>query len=41
MLILRYSINLGPVEQGSNDCAGAITGADLGLGDDVWLLGDT
>lgn len=41
MLTAHDSLNLGPVEQGSSDCAGAITGADLGLGDDVWLLGDT
>ncbi|KAI1794939.1 acid protease [Ganoderma leucocontextum] len=39
--ISANDLNLGPMEEGSSDCAGAITGADLGLGDDVWLLGDT
>ncbi|KAI0754715.1 acid protease [Daedaleopsis nitida] len=36
------NINLGPIEEGSSDCAGAIVGEDLGFGSDsVWLLGDT
>ncbi|PIL22776.1 transporter [Ganoderma sinense ZZ0214-1] len=39
--ISANDLNLGPLEEGSSDCVGAITGADLGLGDDVWLLGDT
>ena len=32
------SFNLG--EASSGNCVGAIAGQDLGLGDDVWLLGD-
>ncbi|KAI0692346.1 protease [Cerioporus squamosus] len=34
-------LNLGETESGSSTCVGAISGGDLGLGDDVWLLGDT
>ncbi|RPD62692.1 acid protease [Lentinus tigrinus ALCF2SS1-7] len=34
-------MNLGQVSAGSSKCVGAIAGGDLGLGDDVWLLGDT
>ena len=34
-------MNLGTTEEGSSECVGAITGLDLGLGDEVWLLGDT
>ena len=34
-------MNLGQVEEGSSDCVGGIVGGDLGLGDSVWLLGDT
>ena len=38
----RYSsLSLGETESGSGTCVGAISGGDLGLGDDVWLLGDT
>ncbi|RDX50372.1 protease [Lentinus brumalis] len=34
-------LNLGEIEEGSGTCVGAIAGGDLGLGDDVWLIGDT
>ncbi|RPD62690.1 acid protease [Lentinus tigrinus ALCF2SS1-7] len=34
-------LNLGQTETGSSSCVGAIAGGDLGLGDNVWLLGDT
>ncbi|KAJ7600782.1 acid protease [Mycena floridula] len=33
--------NLGATAQGSSDCVGSLAGQDLGLGDDVWLLGDS
>ncbi|KAI0357453.1 acid protease [Trametes cingulata] len=33
--------NLGETEQGSNECVGALSGGDLGLGASTWLLGDT
>ncbi|TFK91850.1 acid protease [Polyporus arcularius HHB13444] len=35
------SFNLGQVEEGSSDCVAAIIAMDLGLGDNVWLVGDT
>ncbi|KAJ6630108.1 acid protease [Mycena sp. CBHHK59/15] len=35
------NINLGQTESGSSDCVGAIAAQDLGLGTNVWLLGDT
>ncbi|THU88980.1 acid protease [Dendrothele bispora CBS 962.96] len=35
------NFNLGTTEDGSSDCVGALAGQDLGLGDDVWLLGDS
>jgi cathepsin D len=35
------SFNLGATEDGSSDCVGALAGQDLGLGDNVWLLGDS
>ena len=35
------SLSLGETESGSGQCVGAISGGDLGLGDDVWLLGDS
>jgi len=35
------NINLGTTESGSSDCVSALGGQDLGLGDGVWLLGDT
>ncbi|KAI0771238.1 acid protease [Trametes elegans] len=34
-------INAGQIEAGSDTCVGAIAGADLGLGNNTWLLGDT
>ena len=36
-----YSFNLGETSSGSGKCVGALAGQDLGLGDDVWLLGDS
>ncbi|KAJ7153545.1 acid protease [Mycena crocata] len=35
------NINLGTTEEGSDLCVGALAGQDLGLGNDVWLLGDS
>ncbi|PFH54875.1 hypothetical protein AMATHDRAFT_134385 [Amanita thiersii Skay4041] len=39
--ISSTNFNLGLTEEGSSDCVGAIAGQDLGLGKDVWLLGDS
>ena len=35
------SFNLGETESGSGQCVGAISGQDVGLGPNVWLLGDS
>ncbi|KAF7366914.1 Acid protease [Mycena sanguinolenta] len=35
------NINLGQTENGSEDCVAALAAQDLGLGDNVFLLGDT
>lgn len=35
------SFNLGRVSSGSQYCVGALAGQDLGLGSNVWLLGDS
>lgn len=35
------ALSLGETQQGSGLCVGAISGGNLGLGDNVWLLGDT
>ncbi|KAI0334716.1 protease [Cubamyces sp. BRFM 1775] len=35
------NLNLGETEPGSGQCVGALAGQDLGLGSDVWLLGDS
>ncbi|KAF5352019.1 hypothetical protein D9758_009421 [Tetrapyrgos nigripes] len=37
--ISAENFNLGPIQEGSNECIGALSGQDLGLGD-TWLLGD-
>ena len=34
------SFNLGETFAGSGQCVGALSGEDVGLGDNVWLLGD-
>ena len=34
------SFNLGLTAVGSSSCVGALVGQDLGLGSNVWLLGD-
>ncbi|KAJ7612329.1 acid protease [Mycena polygramma] len=34
------ALNLGTTESGSSDCVSSIAAQDLGLGTDVWLLGD-
>ncbi|KAJ6536359.1 acid protease [Mycena capillaripes] len=34
------NLNLGQTETGSTDCVASLAAQDLGLGDDVWLLGD-
>ncbi|PIL22787.1 transporter [Ganoderma sinense ZZ0214-1] len=35
------NLSLGETSSGSGQCVGAIAGGDLGLGDNVWLLGDS
>ena len=35
-----FSFNLGETFAGSGQCVGALSGEDVGLGDNVWLLGD-
>ncbi|KZT10618.1 aspartic protease [Laetiporus sulphureus 93-53] len=35
------NFNLGQTSTGSGQCVGALAGQDLGLGSNVWLLGDT
>lgn len=35
------NISLGETESGSGQCVGSLAGQDLGLGDGVWLLGDS
>ncbi|KAI1794916.1 protease [Ganoderma leucocontextum] len=35
------NLSLGETKSGSGQCVGAISGGDLGLGDNVWLLGDS
>ncbi|KAJ7153533.1 acid protease [Mycena crocata] len=39
--ISAEDINLGATEDGSDLCVGALAGQDTGLGDNVWLLGDS
>ncbi|KAH8102946.1 acid protease [Cristinia sonorae] len=39
--ITPENFNLGQVEEGSSECVGALSAEDLGLGDNVWLLGDS
>ncbi|KAJ7742596.1 acid protease [Mycena metata] len=34
------NLNLGTTESGSSDCVASLAAQDLGLGTDVWLLGD-
>lgn len=38
--IISFSFNLGQATEGSSQCVGAISGMDLGLGSNTWLLGD-
>jgi cathepsin D len=35
------SFNIGETESGSGQCVGALVASDLGLGSNVWLLGDS
>ncbi|KAI0663088.1 protease [Cubamyces menziesii] len=35
------NFNLGETQSGSGRCVGALVGKDFGLGDDVWVLGDS
>ena len=35
------SFNLGPKQDGSGLCIGALVGQDMGLGTNVWLIGDS
>jgi cathepsin D len=36
----NLSFNLGQTSSGSSQCVGALAALDVGLGTDVWLLGD-
>ncbi|KAJ7510848.1 acid protease [Mycena galericulata] len=38
--ITAANLNLGTTESGSSDCVSSLAAQDLGLGTDVWLLGD-
>ncbi|KAJ7700486.1 acid protease [Mycena rosella] len=38
--ISAANLNLGQTETGSEDCVSSLAAQDLGLGTDVWLLGD-
>ncbi|KAI0677640.1 acid protease [Trametes maxima] len=40
-IISAEDFNAGMTEEGSDECIGGIAGADLGLGNNTWLLGDT
>ncbi|EKM50295.1 uncharacterized protein PHACADRAFT_264907 [Phanerochaete carnosa HHB-10118-sp] len=39
--VTSANFNLGETESGSSECVGALAGQDVGLGDNVWLLGDS
>ncbi|TFK80306.1 acid protease, partial [Polyporus arcularius HHB13444] len=39
--ISAANMNLGQASAGSTRCIGAIVGHDLGLGTNVWLVGDS
>ncbi|OSD07013.1 acid protease [Trametes coccinea BRFM310] len=39
--ISAANFNLGQTSSGSSQCVGALAGQDLGLGNNVWLLGDS
>ncbi|GJE96864.1 aspartic protease [Phanerochaete sordida] len=39
--VTSANFNLGTTEDGSSQCVGALAGQDLGLGNSVWLLGDS
>ncbi|KAI8993962.1 acid protease [Trametes punicea] len=39
--ISAANFNLGETESGSGQCVGALAGQDIGLGSNVWLLGDS
>ncbi|OBZ70908.1 Aspartic protease [Grifola frondosa] len=39
--ISAANFNLGETSSGSGQCVGALAGQDLGLGNNVWLLGDS
>ncbi|KAJ7630003.1 acid protease [Mycena polygramma] len=40
-VISADNINLGQTEEGSSLCVGALAGVDVGIGSNVWLLGDS
>ncbi|KAJ7629992.1 acid protease [Mycena polygramma] len=40
-VISADNINLGQTEEGSSLCVSALTGVDVGIGSNVWLLGDS
>ena len=41
LTVILRSFNLGETSTGSGKCVGALAGQDLGLGNNVWLLGDS
>ncbi|KAJ6478627.1 acid protease [Mycena vitilis] len=40
-VISTDNINLGQTEEGSSSCVGALAGVDVGIGSNMWLLGDS
>ncbi|EMD33571.1 hypothetical protein CERSUDRAFT_159720 [Gelatoporia subvermispora B] len=40
-VVSSANFNLGQTQPGSGQCVGALAGQDLGLGNNVWLLGDS
>lgn len=40
-MIYCCSFSLGETSTGSGKCVGALAGQDIGLGSNVWLLGDS
>jgi cathepsin D len=38
---VHLSFNLGEGSPNSSQCVGALAGTDFGLGNNVWLLGDS
>ena len=41
IFFLCTSLNLGETAKGSGKCVSSLAGLDIGLGSNVWLLGDS